>query len=107
MIRITHDVFDIASRIKEIDSRYELYYNRDGGRYEVYVGEELSAVIPYDTLDVRTVDYLRRTRRENIDRLLAYIDSENERLEKETECEMRRRAEERVEEVMHDIKGSA
>ena len=39
MIKITNDVMDIASRIKEIDERYEVYYNPKTSKFEVHTGE--------------------------------------------------------------------
>ena len=32
---ITHDVFDIADRLKEIDSHYTLHYNRANSKFEL------------------------------------------------------------------------
>ena len=39
MIKITNDVMDIASRIKEIDERYEVYYNPKTSRSEEHTSE--------------------------------------------------------------------
>ena len=100
MIRITHDVFDIAWRIKSIDSEYELFYNREAHRFEVQARGVLQAIIPYDTLDNRTLIYLRETRRENLDKLIAKIEGDNERIEKEKDDLVRKRAEYNLEEVM-------
>ena len=36
MIRITSDVLDITDRLKAIDERYEVYYNKRKQRYELY-----------------------------------------------------------------------
>lgn len=80
MIKITNDVMDIASRIKEIDERYEVYYNPTTSRFEVHTDNVCQAIIPYDSLDARTEVYLRRTRRENIDRLVKELDEENQKL---------------------------
>ena len=80
MIKITNDVMDIASRIKEIDERYEVYYNPKTSKFEVHTGDVRQAIIPYASLDARAEFYLRRTRRENIDRLTKELDEENRRL---------------------------
>ena len=100
MIEIEHDVFDIAWRMKSIDERYRLYYNRKSRRYEVYIGDTLESVIPYDTLDIRTLEYLRKTRRENIDALMAEIEEHNRRLEEESNRRIMERANSRIEEVL-------
>ena len=51
MIKITNDVMDIASRIKEIDERYEVYYNPETSKFEVHTGDVRQAIIPYASLD--------------------------------------------------------
>ena len=100
MIEIEHDVFDIAWRMKSIDERYRLYYNRKAKRYEVYIGDMLESVIPYDTLDIRMLEYLRKTRRENINALMAEIEEHNRRLEEESNRRIMERANSRIEEVL-------
>lgn len=66
LVRITDDVFFIASRLKEIDPTYYVVYNADKRRYEVHSdgqrGSSLCFVVPYDRLDARTIDYALRTR---------------------------------------------
>lgn len=81
MEKITNDLFDIAWRIRAVDSCYELFFNKDKGRYEVWGKGILQSVLPFDRLDCRAVNYLRRTRIERLDALTAEIDRENERLE--------------------------
>lgn len=100
MIRITDDVMDIARRIKEIDYRYELYYNRRMGRFEVYIGDTQVSVIPYDSLDARTVIYLQRTRRERCAELMKEMERENEENEKKKYSELMKNAENRLEEIL-------
>ena len=80
MIKITNDVMDIASRIKEIDERYEVYYNPKTSKFEVHTGDVRQAIIPYASLDARAEFYLRRTRRENIDRLIILCEARYNRV---------------------------
>lgn len=65
-IKITDDVFFIASRLKEVDPTYYVVYDPDRRRYEVHSdgqrGNSLCFVVPYDRLDARTIDYALRTR---------------------------------------------
>ena len=62
LIRITEDVFDVCDRLKSVDERYKLFYNAKKRRYEVYVEDKLAFVVPFYSLDARTVEYARMTR---------------------------------------------
>lgn len=81
---VKNDLYDIAERIKEIDSSYFILLNRCNGRYEVHstenIGETFCFVVPYRTLDVRTLNYCRETRVERD--VAAMIDDYNDKLEK-------------------------
>ena len=87
-IKVTNDVFDIASRLKEIDSHYYVVFNTEKGRLEVHFEGQypnsLACVVPNNCLDTRTVAHVNRTRRENIDKLIKEMDEHNARLEKES-----------------------
>lgn len=80
MIKITHDLFDIAWRLKAIDNRYELFYNNKLGRYEVWNQRGLQVVVPYPCLDERTVRHVQKTRIEKAEQLLLQIERDNEAL---------------------------
>lgn len=64
-VRITDDVFFIASRLKEVDPTYYVVYDTEKRRYEVHSdgqrGNTLCFVVPFGRLDARTVEYARRT----------------------------------------------
>lgn len=75
--RIEHDLFDIASRLKEVDERYELFFNKSLNRYEIFANGVLQIAVPFDRLDARTVEFARKTRLENLQKLLESIDREN------------------------------
>ncbi len=84
LIRVLDDLFSVADRIKSIDDKYEIYYNGESGKFEVYNSADGSRqlVIPYDCLDSRAVDYVRKTRIERMDELIAEIELANAVAEK-------------------------
>ena len=77
MQKIYHDLFHIAERIRQIDQCYMIYWHAERERYEVYWHDKLAFVVPFDTLDVRTLEYAKRTRRENADEIEREIDEGN------------------------------
>lgn len=81
---IEGDIYYIESRLKEIDPDYFLM--RRGGRVEVCClgagASERVLTVPYDVLDARTVELVRKTRVENAERLLDEIERDNRALEK-------------------------
>lgn len=79
--RIRHDLFGIAKRLKSIDRRYELFFNRKKNRYEIYVNGAMQMALPFERLDARTLTYARKTRLENLEKIIAEIEEENARLE--------------------------
>ena len=79
--RIRHDLFGIAKRLKSIDRRYELYFNRKKNRYEIYANGAMQMALPFERLDARTLTYARKTRLENLEKIIAEIEEENARLE--------------------------
>ena len=74
LIKIDNDVFFIANRLKEIDCSYEIYYNLDFKCYEVHSNEQKKNTycfrVPFDVLDERTIFYARKTRYENIEKIV-------------------------------------
>lgn len=79
--KIRHDLFGIAKRLKSIDRRYELFFNRKKNRYEIYANGAMQMALPFERLDARTLTYARKTRLENLEKIIAEIDEENARLE--------------------------
>lgn len=86
--RIRGDLYDISSRLTEIDSGYELYRNKRLNRYEVRKGGALQIAVPFAELDARTLELARKTRIENAARLIAEIERDNERLERAKQREI-------------------
>ena len=81
--RIRHDLFGIAKRLKSIDRRYELFFNRKKNRYEIYANGAMQMALPFERLDARTLTYARKTRLENLEKIIAEIEEGNARLEME------------------------
>ena len=80
-IVLTGDLFDVGKRLAEIDSGYFLLRRR--GRFEVHHRRErptLCLVVPYDSLDARTVDLVRKTRAERAEQIFSEIERHNESL---------------------------
>ena len=85
MIEITNDLFDIANRLRSVNENYRLYYNTHKSRYEVRnsATDTLEFVVPYGELDARTVEYARYTGVQNAKALLAEIERNNAKVEKQ------------------------
>ena len=79
--KIQSDLFEIATRLKEIDDRYELFRNKKLGRFEIYAQGVLQIAVPFDRLDARTLKLARETRLENMQKLIKSIEKENARLD--------------------------
>jgi len=84
---ITADLYNISSRIKEIDSDYFIVRNYKTQKYELHAknkrGGSLCLVFPFDRLDYRTISCARRTRAERAAALLAEIEENNKKLQKQ------------------------
>lgn len=83
LVKVTDDLYRIAHRIKEIDPRYELYFNRSKKRFEIYANGAMQIALPFDRLDARTVEFARKTRLENAQNLISEIERNNEFLDKQ------------------------
>ena len=88
-IPITSNVFDIPERLKELDERFFVVFNRQTQRYEVHVtgqqGGTLGCVIPYYlALDARTVEYVREHMAARTEAIAEEIERYNEKLERDT-----------------------
>lgn len=82
---MTHDLYDIADRLKEIDKDYFVFFSYRDRRYEVHNraqrGGTLALTVPYPRLDERTVRLVRRSRAERADEFIAETERENAKLE--------------------------
>ncbi len=80
---VTNDVFDIARRVKEIDKSYRIIFDNRVAKFKLYGDPNNSYILtlPFSRLDARTVEYVRQTRIERIDAIIAEIDASNMALE--------------------------
>lgn len=86
--RIYDDLFHIAKRLKSIDKAYVLYFNRREKRFEIYARGAMQMALPFDRLDVRTLEYARKTRIENIENMIREIEMNNQKIQKQKEEEI-------------------
>jgi len=80
-IRINNDLFDIASRVKEIDPRYEIYFETESQKFTLWAEGKRQLTLPFENLDERALVYTRKTRIENMEEVIKEIDSSNEKHE--------------------------
>ena len=67
LIEVTRDLFNVADRLREIDTRYHLFWNNARLHWEVHSSPRPSVLthqfnVPFDTLDARTLEHAKRTR---------------------------------------------
>ncbi len=87
LINIKNDVFDICDRIREIDSGYFIVYNTSAHRYEIHNKNQFGntfCITVEQGLDSRVISKLRKSRIENIDKIIHEIDENNAKLEAES-----------------------
>lgn len=90
-VEIRGDVFDVASRLKEIDGDYYPVYNLTKKRFEIHHrgrANSLQLVLPYDSLDIRAIQRVKETRREWVENMLRDMDRQNAKAEraKQSKC---------------------
>lgn len=100
LTKISSDVLDIVSRLKELDPRYEVYRNLTKHRFEIHADGALQIAVPFERLDERTLSLVKETRIENADELLARLEGYNATVEKNLETTVRDRVMARVEESL-------
>ncbi|MBO5103408.1 MAG: hypothetical protein J6C13_04920 [Clostridia bacterium] len=84
LIKISHDIFDICDRVKEIDSGYYVVYNTIKNQYEIHNSKQKSntfCIVCENGLNSRVITKLRKTRVENIEKVLKELEKHNEKLE--------------------------
>lgn len=80
-IKIENDVFDICNRLKEIDDTYYVVYDTIKNRFEIWsedIKNILCFVVPYRTLDARTLVHANKTNSNNAKNIFEEIDRVNE-----------------------------
>ena len=87
-VEIREDVFDIATRLKEIDGDYYPVYNLTKKRFEIHHRgrkNSLQLVLPYDSLDARAIQRVRETRREWVENMLRDMEKQNIKAEQQSD----------------------
>lgn len=100
---IKNDLFSIARRLREIDRGYRIARNVETGKFEVHnlrQAHTLCLVLPYETLDARTVELVKKTHVSRADELLSEMEKSNSLLEKEKYYQIGQKAMARVEESL-------
>lgn len=101
-ILLENDPFYISSRIKEVDENYFFVFNSKEKRFELHnsaqKGSTFALVVPYEVLDERAIFLARKTRKENIDKLVREMDEENRRCEES----LKKQAFEQMREVIYE-----
>lgn len=86
LIKILSDNLFITSRLKEIDSSYFVVFNTKTNKYEVHSKRQAENTfcvgLPFSKLDERTIDYVLKTRVENIEKIIQNIEKNNKKIEK-------------------------
>ncbi len=95
--KIWHDLYEIATRLLEIDQRYELFYNHRQKRYEIHSNGVLQIAVPFDRLDARTISLARETRLERMNEIVADIEKNNRLLDEKRRQETMKMVEDLME----------
>ena len=83
---IKSDLFNITKRIKQIDKKYFIVFNKKTKKFEVHYkrnASTLELVLPYDRLDKRTLDFVLKTKMEHKQKLIEEMEKHNQKLEDE------------------------
>lgn len=99
---IKEDTFNVVKRLKQINPNYELVYNTKLQRFELYTNnlKNLELVFSQTKIDKRMIDYVQKTRIENIDKLIKQIDEENAKLEMQNDKTLKNEAIDKIKEVI-------
>ena len=85
LIRIDTDCLFITNRLREIDSSYFVVFNSKKNQYEVHSKRQAENTfcvgLPFSKLDERAVEYVLKTRVENIEKIIESIEKNNKKIE--------------------------
>lgn len=110
LVHIKNDAHDISNRIKDIDDGYFIMYNTLTNDFEVHHVDNggssgtFSLILPYDELDSRTLEYVRKRERSNTEALLKELNAENEKIDKEKMKDAHNKFEEASYELASDLR---
>lgn len=84
LVKIENDAFNIAERIKKINPHYFVVYNTERHVFEVHNSRQYSSsfCITCDLgLNYSVISKLRKTKIENLDKIMREIDENNEQID--------------------------
>lgn len=103
LTQLTTNVYLIPERLKEIDPHYFVVRNHQKGVFEIHHNNQphttYCLTVPYPELDCRTLELVRKTAIHNLDKLIAQMDEENQKRERETQ-KLPQEAAEKTKEVL-------
>lgn len=87
LVRIKTDLYDIASRVKELDADYYIEYNVTRRRYEIHHKRcrPTLSIVAGDRLDQRVITQLQKTRITRLNKIIEEIDKTNKQIERAKE----------------------
>ena len=76
------DSFDVYLRIQDFVPSWRLFYNMRRDRYEIHDIESgewhtCVSVLPFDQIDSRTIDYLKKHRKHRFGKIMREIEDNN------------------------------
>jgi len=97
---IKNDLFNIARRLKQLNRGYFINFNEKNKIFELhnaFLKPTLQLRLPYDRLDSRTIDRVRKSEVVNLNAYLDKIEEDNKKLQMKELESMK-------EQVMYDVK---
>ena len=103
LIKIENDIFFLAGRLREIDPDYFIALNTKSKNFEVHNSSQpinsFCLLVPKNKLDPSLVEYVRKTRANRQKKLLAEIETANQKMQKQNEQKIICEAAEKFEEL--------
>ena len=80
-IRVEHDVYNIAKRIKDIDRNYYIMFDTSKQKFELHnsaqIGSSFCLTLPREKLCEYDLKHIRKTQSVNIDEILENLENDN------------------------------
>ncbi len=84
---IITNVYDIPQRLRELDPGYFVLRNHEAKTFEIHHKDQphntYCLTVPYEELDERTLQLVRKTRISNIEKILLKMEETNQKLSEE------------------------
>lgn len=84
LTKMTTNVYRIPERLSEIDPGYFVVRNHRKKTFEIHHSDQVDntycLTVPYEELDARTLELVRKTRISNLEKLIAEMDQANQKL---------------------------